>query len=83
MTSIKNLKKLDAVAGPDGEDATLLSKPFEHLKIATELWNEQRKIIIGLTDASINSSYSFIYRIINRIMISVLYQANTVLAGKI
>jgi len=44
---------LDAVAGPDGEDATLLSKSFEHFKTSAELPKEKRKIIIGLPDVSI------------------------------
>lgn len=41
---------IDAVAGPDGEDATLLPKPFQLLKTSTELPKEKRKITIGLPD---------------------------------
>jgi hypothetical protein len=44
------LFNLDAVAGPDGEDATLLSKPFEPFKTSIELPKEKQKIIIGLPD---------------------------------
>jgi hypothetical protein len=52
---------LDAVAGPDGEDATLLPKPFESLKTSRELSNEKRKIIIGLPDVRMILSLLFIY----------------------
>ena len=45
-----NCFNIDAVAGPDGEDATLLSKPFEPFKTSTELSKEKRKITIGLPD---------------------------------
>jgi Asp-tRNA(Asn)/Glu-tRNA(Gln) amidotransferase A subunit family amidase len=50
LSLIKNLLILDAVAGPDGEDATLLSEPFEPFKRSAELPKEKRKIIIGLPD---------------------------------
>jgi hypothetical protein len=49
-SSKKGLPNLDAVAGPDGEDATLLHKPFEPFKTSNELSKEKRKIIIGLPD---------------------------------
>jgi hypothetical protein len=48
-----NLVILDAVAGPDGEDATLLPKPFEYLQLS----KDKRKIIIGLPDVRIIFSY--------------------------
>jgi len=53
----KNFVILDAVAGPDGEDATLLPKPFESFKTSAELPKEKRKIIIGLPDVGIIFAY--------------------------
>ncbi|CAF1927941.1 unnamed protein product [Rotaria magnacalcarata] len=41
---------INAIAGPDGEDATLLSKPFEQFQTSTELLKEKKKITIGLPD---------------------------------
>lgn len=41
---------VDAVAGPDGEDATLLPKVYQPLKTSAELPKEKRKITIGLPD---------------------------------
>ena len=49
--------QLDAVAGSDGEDATLLSKSFENFKTPTELSHEKRKITIGLPDVGIYFFY--------------------------
>ncbi|CAF4119415.1 unnamed protein product [Rotaria sp. Silwood2] len=51
----------DAVAGPDDEDATLLSKPFEYFPTSKELSKDKKKIIIGLPDdydiRSLSSEY--------------------------
>ncbi|CAF1128169.1 unnamed protein product [Rotaria sp. Silwood1] len=52
----------NAVAGPDGADATLLSKPFEQFKTSKELSKEKEKIIIGLPDDYDISSLSSEYR---------------------
>jgi len=80
-----NFLILDAVAGPDGEDATLLPKPFEYFKTSTELSKEKRKIIIGLPDVRISFSLFILFSSnhTNRIMISVLYQPNIVHVGTI
>jgi hypothetical protein len=53
-----NLVILDAVAGPDGEDATLLPKPFEYLQTLSERSKDKRKIIIGLPYVRIIFSYA-------------------------
>lgn len=42
----------DAVAGPDGQDATLLSKPFQSFKTLAEQTMEKRKVVIGIPDVS-------------------------------
>ncbi|CAF4355432.1 unnamed protein product [Rotaria sp. Silwood2] len=51
----------DAVAGPDDEDATLLSKPFEYFPTSKELSKDKKKIVIGLPDdydiRSLSSEY--------------------------
>jgi len=67
----KNFGILDAVAGPDGEDATLSSKPFESFKTTSaELPKEKRKIIIGLPDVRIIFPYLlFLHQITYRITI--------------
>lgn len=52
----------DAVAGPDGEDATLLSKSFVPFKTSTELVSkEKQKIVIGLPDVRIIFFISFLF----------------------
>jgi len=79
-----NLVILDAVAGPDGEDATLLPEPFEYLQTLSEVSKDKRKIIIGLPDVRIIVSYAlFNHLIINRIMMSVVYRLNIVHVGRI
>ncbi|CAF0795361.1 unnamed protein product [Rotaria sordida] len=53
----------NAVAGPDDEDATLLSKPFENFKTSNELSKEKKKIIIGLPDDYDVNTLSSEYRL--------------------
>ena len=50
--SYSDLCLSDAVAGPDGEDATLLPKPFQSFETSAERSTEKRKIIVGLPDVS-------------------------------
>ena len=41
---------LDAVAGPDGEDATLLQQTFQPYQTSAEMPKTTKKITIGLPD---------------------------------
>lgn len=76
---------IDAVAGPDGEDATLLPKSFQPLKTSAELPKEKRKITIGLPDVRFlfSSMILIFYSIINRNMTFVVYRRNIAHVGTI
>ncbi|CAF0928513.1 unnamed protein product [Didymodactylos carnosus] len=52
---------MNAMAGPDEEDATLLQKPFEHIELSGQN-EEKKKIVIGLPEEYDIESLSDEYR---------------------